>query len=210
VEPLRTKSIYCNHCRTDTRHVFVASRDYGGEGSAEWGEYILWACAGCDTCTMEDCYSSDDMIDHFEDEDAYESIYYPRRNVSIRPTKHFARLPRKLWNLYDEVVASHNHDLGLLCAAGLRSLIEGICADKGIEGNNLNARIDGMKSLLPEKIARSLHFFRSAGNKAVHNLEALPQAELAQGIDVIEDILNFLYELEHKAERLGKAHRFGW
>jgi Domain of unknown function (DUF4145) len=159
---------------------------------------------------MEDSYSSDAMIDYFEDNDARESIYYPRRSALDRPLRHFTRLPPVLGRIYQQVVISYDHDLEILCAAGLRALVEGVCDDKGIGGNNLNAKIDGMKSILPENIAGSLHFFRYIGNDALHKLKAPLRSELAQGIDVIEGILDFLYELEHKARRLGKSQQFGW
>jgi len=50
------KRIYCNRCRIQTRHRFVASHRYSTE--VEDVAYILWACAGCDTGTMEDCFTA--------------------------------------------------------------------------------------------------------------------------------------------------------
>lgn len=201
------KRIYCNHCKTLTWHGFVASHQYlfgGDEGEPqEWGEYKLWACAGCDTCTMEDYYSADYMRDS-EGENVFESILHPKRTHSVRPTKHFMKLPAKLQKLYREVVSSFNENLHLLCAAGLRSLVEGVCADKGISGANLEDKIGGMKALLPESIVKNLHHFRFIGNKAVHELEAPKSYELTVAIDVIEDILNFLYALDYKANLLAK------
>src|SRR5689334_1382783 len=52
-----TTWIYCNRCKTPTRHILVASHSYnsspldeeGSLASDSWGEYRLWACAGCDT-----------------------------------------------------------------------------------------------------------------------------------------------------------------
>lgn len=61
-----------------------------------------------------------------------------------------------------------------------------------------------MKSLLPVNIVRNLHGFRFIGNRAVHELEAPDKSELGLAIDVIEDLLNFLYSLDYKASILGK------
>jgi hypothetical protein len=79
-------------------------------------------------------------------------------------------------------------------------LLEGVCDDKRAKGRNLRDKIDSLQRLLPNKnIIRNLHHFRFTGNQAVHQLEAL--------IEVMEDLLNFLYELDYKASRLRKSSR---
>jgi len=210
-----TAWIYCNYCRTRTRHVLVGSHsyDHAEEANAEWGDYRLWKCAGCDTGTMEDHYPSDyaNALEGGQaeaDGNFYQSLYHPKRAHSTRPRKYFTHLPAKLRTLYDEVLASLNEGLPLLCAAGLRALVEGVCADKGIAGRNLQKKIEGMTKLLPKNIVKNLHGFRFIGNRAVHELEAPSSYQLQLAIDVIEDILNFLYALDYKASLLGKATAF--
>ncbi len=214
-DPDKTSWIYCNICKGNTRHLMVASKPYNnhveeGNEPAVWGEYRLWSCAGCDTCTMEDHYSAEymriyDVPNSNSDNQIYESIYHPKRMSASRPSKHFVNLPPKLETLYSEVVKSDNEGLHLLCAAGLRSLLEGVCADKGIRGDNLEKKIEGMKGSLPESIVTNLHEFRFMGNKAVHELEAPKSYELGLALDVIEDILNFFYALDYKASLLAKV-----
>jgi hypothetical protein len=87
----------------------------------------------------------------------------------------------------------------------LRALVEGISADRGIAGRNLEEKIDGMATLLPHNIVKNLHNFRFMGNKAVHELEPPREFEVTLALNVIEDILNFLYELDYKAKMLGDA-----
>jgi hypothetical protein len=206
----KTCWIYCNSCQQNTRHVLVASKEYRhdspDESAAWWGEYRLWACAGCDTCVMEDYYTASYMVAYSAngDNQIYENIYHPKRASSTRPSKNFVNLPDKLNILYSEVVKSNNEGLHLLCAVGLRALLEGVCADKGIPGGNLEEKIEGMKALLPESIVTNLHEFRFMGNRAVHELEAPKSFELSIALDVIEDILNFFYALDYKASLLGK------
>lgn len=206
-EEIKRKRIYCNNCANATWHTLVGFHTYhtgNGEGADVWGEYRLWKCAGCDTGTMEDHYTADYMASSEDDVQLYDSIYHPRRAHSVRPLKHFFRLPVKLARLYKEVVSSYNEELRLLCAAGLRALIEGVCADKGITAVNLKRKIEGMTKLLPAAIVKNLHGFRFIGNNAVHELEAPNKFQLAQAIEVIEDILNFLYALDYKASTLGR------
>ena len=199
----KTMRIFCNTCKTPTRHNLVDLHEYHF-GDSEighmevWGTYSFWACAGCDTCVMEDRY----VTEYSGGEE--ESIFHPRREHSYRPRKRFTKLPKKLDALYKEVVSALNEDLPILCAAGLRSLLEGLCAEQGIQGSNLQAKIDGMTSHLPENIVKNLHAFRFMGNRAVHELEPPLQFELSVALDVIEDLLNFLYTLDYKASMLAK------
>lgn len=57
---------------------------------------------------------------------------------------------------------------------------------------------------LPPNIVESLHSFRFMGNVAAHELQAPNREDLKLAIEVIEDLLNFLYELDYKAQQLKK------
>lgn len=192
MESPKENHIYCNRCNGVTRHRLTGSHEYSTD--VEEGEYRLWACAGCDTGLMEDCYTA-----AYHNSDEQESIFYPKRAEHERPQKHFTNLSKKLADLYAEVVSARNSNLNVLCAIGLRGLIEGICADKKIQGQNLDERVQAMKALLPENIVLTLHDFRFIGNRAAHELEAPYSGELGIAIDLIEDILNYLYDLDYKA-----------
>ena len=58
-----------------------------------------------------------------------------------------------------------------------------------------------------ENIIRNLHQFRFMGNEAVHELAAPKPAEIGLAISVIENLLNFFYELDYKASRLREMRR---
>ena len=209
-DPISTCRIYCNSCEQVTNHRLAFSHPYDRRTEEEspkfYGQFRLWVCAGCDACTMEDHFTSDYYIQNrdgnFSQE--YDSIYHPTPEVGFRSVKQFHNLPPKLANLYVEVIRSHNKQLYILCSAGLRGLIEGICADKNVSGQNLEKKIDGMTAVLPENIVKNLHGFRFIGNDAVHELEAPHEFALALALDVIEDILNFLYALDYKVSLLDK------
>jgi hypothetical protein len=204
---VNTCRIYCNSCEQVTNHTLTFSRAYDRRSDEEssdfYGQYRIWFCAGCEACTMENFYTCDFM--HNQDgEQEYDSIYYPKPEIGFRNKKQFHKLPPKLAKLYDEVIVSHNDNLQILCSAGLRGLIEGICADKNVSGRNLEQKIDGMTALLPANIVDNLHGFRFIGNDAVHELEAPNAFTLTLALDVVEDILNFLYALDYKVSLLDK------
>jgi hypothetical protein len=128
----------------------------------------------------------------------------PKGQLQIELAKNFRQLPNKLTTIYYEIIESFNNDAKILCAIGLRALLEGICADKNIEHKNIYGKIEGLKALLPHNIVSNLHGFRFMGNEAAHELQAPSRHELELAMEVIEDLLNYLYELEYKASRLRK------
>jgi len=110
--------------------------------------------------------------------------------------------------IYREAITCYNEGAPILCTAGLRALLEGICQDKRIKGRNLKAKIDGLNAILPNKnMIRNLHHFRFMGNDAVHELAPPKPEELVLAISVIEDLLNFDYEMDYKASRLRDLRR---
>jgi hypothetical protein len=212
-----TRKLYCNTCKGETHHNLEAThqRNYYETQyentpneqlvSSEEFEYRFWVCCGCDTATLEEAYTNNGMFDPHKEKYICESDLYPKRRERELPHKRFRQLNKKLATIYKEVIVSYNNDSMTLGAIGLRALLEGICADKAISGRDLFTKIDGLKAYLPANIVKSLHGFRFMGNVAAHELQAPKQTELRLAIEVMEDLLNFLYELEYKAQRLPKA-----
>ena len=196
-----TKRLYCNHCQTETHHIergIHVRRDVIDEGhNWEQTTYRLWTCAGCDDGTME----SEWTASHFTDEEGQQFSYEyfpPRSSDHLRP-KFFKKIPPKLRAIYIQSIRAFNHGFHVLCAAGLRALIEGMCANKGVEGKTLEQKIDGLEKHLPKTVVSNLHSFRFMGNDALHELTSPKRDDLKVAIEVSEDLLNLLYELDYKA-----------
>ena len=128
--------------------------------------YRLWVCAGCEHATLEVCYTNTGMV---EENGMYNTntTYFPKRTEYNVAGKRFDQLPEKLDKMYRESIMAFNDGLNVLCAAGLRAVVEGICEDKGVQGKTLEKRIDALVSILPENIVASLHSFRFIGNTAL-------------------------------------------
>jgi hypothetical protein len=152
---------------------------------------VAWTCSG--------------NTDRNGDE-VYDYSYYPERASMHLAPKQYKNLPENLTRIYVECIKSFNGGLSLLCAAGLRALIEGICANKDISAKTLEKKIDGLGDHLPLNIVASLHAFRFMGNDAMHQLAPSDVQTLQVAIDVCEDLLNFLYELDYKLRQLPKGH----
>ncbi len=209
----RSKRIYCNQCSGETNHVLHAEhkqryQESEGLHLAYWEEatYGLWVCAGCDTGILEAAWTGSGMVGP-DGEDIYTYTYYPPRSVDHLRAKQYKQLPSNLVPVYAECIKSFNAGLYLLCSAGLRALVEGICQDKSIAGRTLEKKIDGLNTLLPQNIVTCLHSFRFMGNDALHNLAPAQRKSLRLAIDVCEDLLNFLYELDYKAQQLPRNNK---
>ena len=205
--------IFCNHCTNETNHFCKAEhyRDFPNlnpDGSLAFVErlgYRLWICAGCERGTLEEYYIFD--VTYEEDGTMMERDYFPERTRLHFKKKDFKQLPPKLDRIYREILHSFNYDLVILCAVGIRALLEGICADKGITGKRLETKIDNLVAILPQNIVTHLHNIRFIGNDAAHELATPTLEELRIAIEICEDLLSYLYELDYKASKLGVIHK---
>lgn len=201
--------VYCNRCDGDTRHEQI-SKSYrceyetDGDGYPEFTEtfvYITWRCMGCECVSLEERYTNDQMVMREGDEWSFK--FHPERTRNRIKRKNFFQIPANLRQIYTESVTAFNQSSLLLCAIGLRSLIEGVCRQKDVGGRNLQERIDNLSGILPKNITNHLHSLRFMGNSASHELSQPSGYELRLAIGICEDILNFLYELDYKSAQLG-------
>jgi hypothetical protein len=175
------RRIYCNSCRKNTNHSCLAEHYYiyppdlpdEGEIDPNEGELDsdnreidldetlremvgcrLWICAGCDVGTLEEyasfVFGSDPQT---FDKQTYDSTYIPDRYVRHLQEKQYEALPKPIQSIYREVIRSFNAELHLLCAMGIRALLEGICANLQVKGRTLREMIDGLAP--PHTIAHS-------------------------------------------------------
>jgi hypothetical protein len=223
-----TRKVFCNWCKSETNHCLRARytwyRNTDDQTSIDLEDVLnhlehickhensIWMCAGCDTVTFEwrlmypsfDTAAQKLCVGEWE---AHDGAFLSTRSRA----KLFKNLGPTLDGLYRDVVASFAEGRLLLCTVGLRTLIEGVCADKGLTDSyskDLRDKIDGLTKLLANpNIIEALHAVRLAGRDATHRLEALSQEEAQLAIDIVEDLLNFLYDLDYRATQMKNASR---
>jgi hypothetical protein len=197
--------VYCNWCKQETNH------ESKGEYLARWDDdnfyetltYRLLICLGCERAVLQEEYDDASLV-----EGGQTFSYFPERSKNELSVKPYSKLKPKLAAIYKEAIICYNEKALILCAAGLRALLEGVCQDKRIKGRNLKAKIDGLQKILPNKnIIRNLHQFRFMGNEAAHELDPPKANELALAIGIIQDLLNFVYELDYKASQLREMRK---
>jgi hypothetical protein len=223
-------STHCIECKRSTRHLVTVSLDKRGTESNEeegWGvdwsdRYQVIECQGCETVSFRHLSWFSEAQD-FDDDGTTERIY-PLRNKDAVSARPYHNVPSNLRRIYIELIDCFNNDSPTLCAAGLRALVEGICAQQGIvEGpvvvptkvggtqvvrrDNLEGRIAGLqeKGLLTQPSAQTLHEHRYLGNSAVHELARPSTDELKLALEIVEHVLEQLYELPEKAAELHRA-----
>jgi hypothetical protein len=129
--------------------------------------------------------------------------YHPKRITEDLPRRFFDT-PLEMQMVYYEIVESFNTELKILCAIGLRALLEAICLDKGITGNvawGLKGKLAELEKRqhIPAAIVKKLESFKFIGDGAAHRLEVTDKEDLKLAIEVMEGLLGFLYDLEDKA-----------
>ena len=213
--------VICTECKRETRHLvrqsfydYLRTDDHPDHYVDCGTDYQIIECLGCRTISFR--YEG-----WFSEEDGISVQLFPNRSEDTLTKKDLYGVPRKLRRIYREVIESFNNDLLLSCAAGLRAIIEGICSEKKIKnGNvevndnsgipktvrksNLQGKIAGLaeKTILTKSNAEILHEHRFLGNEALHELSQPSVPELKLAIEIIEHLLENIYELPSKAKEM--------
>jgi len=232
--------VYCSQCSLSTNHEVVQSVDVEGnqdisfhdnDYGIEWTTtYQIIKCQGCDLITFRQldwCSENMHQIGENEWDKGETEQRYPECSVTTRVEKKFSSLPRLLREIYCESLNCYNDNLRILCAAGLRAIIEGICSSQNIKdgpvfkedgitpalhkdgitpvrSKKLDGKIAGLheKGILTKASADILHEYRFLGNEAMHELHLPTKEVLGLAMDIIEHMLNDLYDIPDKAEDL--------
>ena len=203
--------IYCGSCKQDTNHNVLYNKDRSSESDSDFwwyeGHYLL-QCAGCNTiCYAVESRSEDDVFLEERGEPAWKT--YPSSEGERQPIERIHALPFKVMIIYKEVIEAVNAKLPILAAVGLRALIEAICKEHGIVGNNLEERIDGLAAggILSASQADILHSHRFLGNVAAHEIERAGRQELLAALEIAESMLKTIYILTKLSDKIVTGKR---
>lgn len=216
-----TEPSYCNTCKREQAHSIVAAHtepfsddDNGVDGKTDWE---ILRCGGCQKFSFRTVYW---CSENYDDEGRPYSVIHTYPRASPIEAKNFPHVPRKIREVYKEVVKAFSDDGYVLCAAGLRAIIDGICSHQKIRTGpvkvktkngpkvqrkkDLRAKIEGMleRSIITKSHRDILHQHRYLGNEAVHELECPDSDELSMAIKIVEHTLEHIYELPKAAEEM--------
>jgi hypothetical protein len=220
--------VLCSLCNNNTRHSIISSIE--SEGKEDWGEdgwyhwmnkYQIIECKGCGTISFKHDHTNSENFDHDGKAMPWFENVYPKRSSLTKQNKDFLNVPFTLKRIYKETIDCYNNDNLTLCCAGVRTLVEGICIENNIldgeieytkkDGTNgkrkskdLKGKIIGLyqSGKLTKGNVDILHEHRFLGNYALHEFEIPAKNDLKLAIEIIEHLLDNLYEIPNKARML--------
>lgn len=206
------KPIPCAQCRSTTRHKVVAQVNTHYQDSSGmidwWADNQIVQCQGCLGITFcETSQFSEDVEYDYETGKAYlpeKNKYYPSRIAGRAILADANYLPYGVYSIYKETHASICSQLNIMAGFGIRAIIEATCNDKQVSGGNLEKKIDQLviEGLITKDGSKILHNLRFMGNAAAHEMRAHTELELGAALDVVEYLLQGVYILPKKAEKL--------
>lgn len=236
MEELKEK-VYCSYCEGKRNHNIIYTYKQKCEPDSEYQwhhQYHIVQCKGCDNISFVDQYGDEDTWEYIDGEMVWVDIFtaYPEEpkklseeeqfkvTLEIEP-KTFRYTPENIKNLYYQIVESFNKNYSILCAAGLRTLIEGICTHLNIKkgylydnnGNKIPDKKDNIvrkhetlggrifelydKKLILFPQALILQKVVTFGNLALHEMTSPNYFALMEIIRIVEKVLDDIFELKH-------------
>lgn len=200
------EAICAGRCGLETDHAVLAlvSENNGDEDFSWWGTYRVIQCLGCKTISFrEGSHHSEDWDHDSEGRMVLNETVnlYPPRTADSRglgDDKHY--LPSLLSDIYDETRGALINSLPVLAGIGLRAIVETLCKDKNVKGDNLAHKIDSLATdgLLTVQHTAILHRIRTLGNAAAHEVKPHPPKQLALAMNVVEHLLESVYIMPAK------------
>jgi hypothetical protein len=199
--------IFCHRCGDRKTHVVISEikEGSGADEDYSWGKtHRFTQCAGCDafTYSIESWTESDWNYESEEMDTIWES--YPPPPTLYQTMDGEEILPEKIRLIYNETIVAMHAKLPLLSGIGLRALIESICKDQGICGQDLKERIDGLASggVLTKKQSEIFHAHRFLGNAAAHEITPAQPSELAAALEIAEHMLRTIYIIPELSKKV--------
>ena len=204
--------IGCRCCKHITKHTVKATVKYSWIKRFEkedykiiyYNEYQIVQCNGCEAISFREIAKNTEDIDPDTGELEENYWQYPEIKYDRDVIEGYKYFPREIAPIYNETLRALNENLHLLCAIGIRTLIESICVNQGIKARNLEKKIDQLtlKGLISEKQKEFMHELRFLGNYAAHQITAPNIEVLKEAFDIAETILKIIYILPKKFDRI--------
>lgn len=203
------REVVCKNCDNATNHKVCSSvtSSWGNEDIQGVDEYEIIRCLGCDGISFRIASSNSEDFE-VDNEGNYSYLesqeIYPNRLMGRVPLKDIYSLPDKVRSIYTETHAALCTRLQILAGVGIRALVEAVCSEEKARGRNLERKIDDLvkKEVLTKRNAGILHKTRLLGNVAAHEVKAPSSSELDVAFDIVENLLETVYIIPKKAERL--------
>lgn len=203
----KVEKSYCQRCDYETNHSILFKENIRSDNE-EYDysiDYMIVKCLGCDRISYREVFI--DIESSFPDQDGN---WIPEITVETFPKKirvaksleNTYALPEKIKLIYDEAINAYNADCFILTGVAFRAVIEAICLEEKILGNNLEKKINNLvkQKLITEKEAKRLHSIRFIGNDSVHEMKVPKTKSLKMVLNIIEHLLNNIYLIDYDSK----------
>ena len=103
------------------------------------GTWEIIQCVGCETVSFRELWLTNE--DWVPNEGPKPTVYrYPEVDKDQVPIKSFRQAPYNINKIYEESIQSFNIGNYILCAAGLRVVIEGICEEEIAKNEQMTSK----------------------------------------------------------------------
>lgn len=204
-----TKSIRttCISCEKETNQTVLFKKAVPGYSKGDLDEFYTVQCRGCDTVSFLHVARF-----KFGKREKPTVIHnnYPETDFlygvefDFLPEEDQQQLPKQIAALYEEITDAFESNSSILAGLGLRTLVEAVCIEQGIKGDNLLKKIQGLHSngLISSTELPILDKLRLIGNYSAHQVRSLPMDKLNYALSIINHILKSIYILPKINKRL--------
>ncbi|MBQ7016936.1 MAG: DUF4145 domain-containing protein [Firmicutes bacterium] len=200
----------CYHCGNQSLMPIVHkhAHDYGGPVFDEFDDMIdcefeehfdwfLLSCPVCNKITLYEEYENEVTRGQYTQSE----VLYPQSSID------YSGVPENIKTAFESALKVKNIDTAI-CALSLRRVLEAICKDRGANGRNLEQMISDMisRQILPQMFDDACWIVRQLGNSAAHgDTKHFSKYQVDQTIIFMQNIINYLYTLPFKMQRLRAA-----
>lgn len=197
---------YCVKCHGETNHDILEKHEINFRDEYLCDEYYyIVKCKGCENITFRYEFHDIDGGYPLVDNEWYVPITvstYPNVIRNHRPLQEMYYVPETIKELYQQSLSAYKEGAKILAGLGFRGIIEAVCNDQAISGDNLQERIGKLANngIISKMNADLLHAIRFLGNDAAHEIKNPSDQQLSVALRIIEHMINSLYILEREAE----------
>ena len=200
----------CYHCGNEGLLKIKSSfknryNDYVDNDICGWyeDEYITLVCPVCNEIT----FIKKSTSSYCENQDGTYSYDQETLYPNVKANK--IGVPKNIVSAFEAAKKVQKID-DSICALSLRRVLELICIQENATGENLNLKVKDLvsRNILPKTFDETCRQIRLIGNEGAHREQiSIPKKEINNLIDFIDSIINYLYVIPEKLNRMQKNRK---
>ncbi|MCW3074621.1 MAG: hypothetical protein JWP69_1690 [Flaviaesturariibacter sp.] len=211
---------HCNHCLRETNHLIIFCKRNldlkvnedemkSDIDTSVKEDFLTLQCKGCDNLSFL-LRNSGEVFNEADGTVGFYDINYPSSKwtseFNLLSDDEQRQLPRLLADLYEQLEIAFDNDANTLAGVGLRMMVEAICMEQEIKGNNLKTKIEGLleRGLISKNEMPILDKLREIGNFSAHQIIGFSIDKLTYALEIINHVLKSIYILPKIEKKLAR------